>query len=172
MPRWASLRRLTCISGERPSEDALSALLFGRLGILDAFHSRIFFLQTVSTPVRATGKGPAMNEGVQRYFDAVPEERKPLFDKLHALIMGLYPNAEVVMWYRMPTYRAKSGWVAMANQKHWVSLYTNSALHIAEFKAKYPAIRTGKACINFRDTDPVPLAAPKKVVGHAIEHPR
>lgn len=113
-----------------------------------------------------------MNEGVQRYFDMVPEERRPLFDKLHALIMGLYPNAEVVIWYGMPTYRAKSGWVALANQKHYVSLYTNSEHHIAEFNAKYPAIKTGKACINFRDTDPVPLIALKKVVRHAIEHPK
>ena len=33
-----------------------------------------------------------MNKEVQRYVDAVPEERKPLSDKLHALIMGLYPK--------------------------------------------------------------------------------
>ncbi len=113
-----------------------------------------------------------MNYEVQRYLDAVPEERKPLFDQLHTLIMGLYPNAEVVMSYQIPTYRAKSGWVALANQKHYVSLYTCGEHHIAEFKAKYPAIKTGKACINLRDTDPVPLAALKKVIKHAIEQPK
>jgi uncharacterized protein YdhG (YjbR/CyaY superfamily) len=110
-----------------------------------------------------------MNEEVQRYFDAVPEERKPLFNKLHAVIMGAYPNAEVVIWYGMPTYKAMSGWVALANKKHYVTLYTNSAHHIAEFKAEYPAIKTGKACINFKVTDPVPSTALKKVVRHAIE---
>jgi len=112
-----------------------------------------------------------MDKEVQSYVDAVPEERKPLFDKLRALIVGLYPNAEVVMSYRIPTYRAKSGWVALANQKHYVSLYTNSERHIAEFRAQYPAIKTGKACINFKETDPVPAAALKKVIRHAIEHP-
>jgi uncharacterized protein YdhG (YjbR/CyaY superfamily) len=112
-----------------------------------------------------------MNKEVQLYVDAVPDERKPLFDRLHALIMGLYPNAEVVMSYRIPTYRAKSGWIALANQKHYVSLYTSGEHHIMEFKAKYPAIKTGKGCINFKEADPVPVAALKKAIKHAIEHP-
>ena len=89
-----------------------------------------------------------MNKEVQRYVATMPKERKPLFDKLHKLIMGLYPNAEVVMSYKIPTYKAKFGWVALANQKHYVSLYTCGAHHIAEFKAKYPAIKTGTGCIN------------------------
>ncbi len=29
--------------------------------------------------------------------DAVPKERKPLYNKLYALVMGVNPNAEVVM---------------------------------------------------------------------------
>ena len=111
-----------------------------------------------------------MNKEVQRYIDALPEERKPLFLKLQALIVGLYPDAEVLMWYRMPTYRLKPRWVALANQKSYVSLYTNSPLHIAEFKARHPAIKTGKACLNFKVTDVVPAAALKKVIRHAMEH--
>ena len=113
-----------------------------------------------------------MNKEVQLYVDAVPDERKPLFDRLHALIMGLYPNAEVVMSYRIPTYRAKSGWVALGSWKDGVSLYTNGAHHIAEFKAKYPAIKTGKGSINFKITDVVPVAALKRVIRHAIEQPK
>ena len=73
------------------------------------------------------------------------------------------------MWYGMPTYRVKPGWVSLANQKAYVTLYTNSDRHIAAFKAKYPAIKTGKACINFGDTDPVPAAAIKNVVRHAMK---
>ncbi|MGH9941036.1 MAG: iron chaperone [Pyrinomonadaceae bacterium] len=113
-----------------------------------------------------------MNEEVRRYLDAVPEERKPLFDQLHALIMELYPNAEVVLSYQVPTYRAKSGWVALGVWKEGVSLYTNGLHHIAEFKAKYPAIKTGKGSINFKASDVVPVAALKKVIRRAIEHPK
>jgi uncharacterized protein YdhG (YjbR/CyaY superfamily) len=113
-----------------------------------------------------------MNKEVQRYIDPVPEERKPLFLKLQTLILGLYPNAEVLIWYRMPTYRIKPGWVALANQKSYVSLYTNGAHHIGEFKAKYPRIKTGTGCINLKVTDEFPVAALKKVIRHAIEHPK
>jgi len=109
---------------------------------------------------------------VQRYLDAVPEKRKPLILKLHALILGLYPNAEVDLSCRMPTYKAKYGWVALANQKHHVSLYTCGAHHLASFKEKYPGVKTGKGCINLKDTDPFPVAALKQVVRHAIEHPK
>ena len=59
-----------------------------------------------------------MNSEVQDYLDAVPLERKPVVDTLHQLITDLYPAATVDMSYRMPTYKAKDGWVAIANQKH------------------------------------------------------
>jgi hypothetical protein len=48
-------------------------------------------------------------------------------------------------------------------------LYTKNKHHIEDFKAKYPEIMTGKACINFKVTDPVPIAALKKVIKHAME---
>ena len=113
-----------------------------------------------------------MNEEVQRYIDALPEERRPLFEKLQGLIMSLCPNAEVLMWYRMPTYRIKPGWVALANQKHYVSLYTNGAHHIADFKARYPRIKTGAGCINLKVIDEFPVSALRKVIRHAMEHPK
>jgi uncharacterized protein YdhG (YjbR/CyaY superfamily) len=117
-------------------------------------------------------KANVVDTEVQRYMDAVPEERQARFHKLHTLIMDLYPDAEVVMSYRIPTYKAKSGWVGLANQKDYVSVYTNGPQHIAAFKAQHPEIKTGKACINFKDTDAVPIDALKQVVRHAIEDPK
>jgi uncharacterized protein YdhG (YjbR/CyaY superfamily) len=113
-----------------------------------------------------------MNRDVRNYLDRVPDERKGLVETLHAMITGLYPKAEIDMSYRMPTYKAKGSWVAPANQKSYVSLYTCGAHHIAAFKQKYPGIRTGKGCINFRTTDRIPVAALRKVIKHAIEHPK
>ena len=114
----------------------------------------------------------AMNKEVRRYADAIPEDRRPLFDKLHALILGLYPDAEVVMSYQIPTYRAKSGWAALGYWKAGVSLYTNGPHHIAEFKADHSAMKTGKGSINFKASDVVPAGARKKVIKHGIEHPK
>jgi uncharacterized protein YdhG (YjbR/CyaY superfamily) len=110
-----------------------------------------------------------VDKEVRRYLDTVPQDRKPIVEKLHKLIVGLYPRAKVDMTYRMPTYKAKDGWVAIANQKRYVSLYTCGAHHIAEFKEKYPGIRTGKGCINFKVTDQIPVTAVKAVIRHAIE---
>jgi uncharacterized protein YdhG (YjbR/CyaY superfamily) len=107
---------------------------------------------------------------VQRFIDAVPKSRRPLFNKLQALILACYPKAEVLIWYGLLTYRTKSGWVALANKKDYVSLYTDSPSHIAGFKAKYPKAKTGKACINFRLTDPIPEVEIKKVVRNAMEN--
>ena len=72
-----------------------------------------------------------MNQEVQSFMDAVPADRKPLFDRLHALITGLYPDAEVVISNAVPTYRAKPGWVALGYWKSGVSLYTNGPHGIA-----------------------------------------
>ena len=110
-----------------------------------------------------------MNGEVRRYVEAVQDERRPLFDTLQALILGLYPDAEVVISYSIPTYRAKSGWVGLGYWKQGVSVYTNGPHNIAEFKAEHPRIKTGKGSINFKVTDEVPVPALEKVITHAIE---
>jgi uncharacterized protein YdhG (YjbR/CyaY superfamily) len=110
-----------------------------------------------------------MNEEVQLFVDAVPGDRRPLFDRLHAIIMSLYPEASPVMWYRVPTYRTKTGWLALGYWKNGVSLYTNGRHNIAEFKAKHPRIRTGTGSINFGVTDPLPVVSVERVVKHAME---
>mgnify|MGYP001824059942 FL=1 len=97
-----------------------------------------------------------LDPAVAAYFDAVPEKRRPLVDVLHDLITSLYPSAEISLSWGMPTYRRGDGWVSLANQKRYVSLYTCDAGHLAAFKARHPEIRTGKACINFKSMDEIP----------------
>ncbi|MBT8446818.1 MAG: DUF1801 domain-containing protein [Gammaproteobacteria bacterium] len=113
-----------------------------------------------------------MHSDVERYFAALPEARRPLLDQLHALITGLFPAAEISMQYKMPTYRVGEGWVAIANQKRYVSLYTCGAHHLAEFKARHPDVPAGKGCLNFRPAEALPLSDLKQVIRHAIEHPK
>ncbi len=112
----------------------------------------------------------SLEENVGRYFSAVPSDRKDMIYKLHKLIVDLYPTAEISMDYKMPTYRYEEGWVALANQKNYISLYTCSAEHLAEFKKRHPKIKTGKGCINFKPKDPLPTPSLKKVVKHAMSY--
>lgn len=81
----------------------------------------------------------------------------------------MYPEAEAVMWYRMPTWRQGKGWVSLANQKHYVSLYTNGARNLKEFKRDFPGIKTGTGCINFREKDELPEEGVRRVIRHAME---
>ena len=113
-----------------------------------------------------------MPEDVQAYFDALPEARKPRLQKLHDLILQCFPDVEIDMEYKMPTYHHGEGWVAISNQKAYVSLYTCSANHLAEFKQQHPDYKTGQGCINFRAKDDIPETAVKQVVRHAILHPK
>ncbi len=104
---------------------------------------------------------------VDAYIAAAPEGRQPRLREIRSLILGLYPDAEESMEYRMPTYRTRDGWVAVANQKQYVSLYTCDARHLASFKAAYPQIKTGKGCINLRDREPLPEEEIKAVIRSA-----
>lgn len=113
-----------------------------------------------------------MDKAVEQYFEAVSEQRKDRLNSLHQLITSLFPQATVDMKYKMPTYQYDDGWVAIANQKNYISLYTCGYHHIEGFKKSYPQIKTGKGCINFGDEDELPLAEIETVVKHAINHPK
>ena len=113
-----------------------------------------------------------MNSEIKKYMATVPVSRKTKIESLHALITKAFPKATVDMRYKMPTYQFGDGWVAIANQKNYVSLYTRGYHHIESFKSRYPTIKTGKGCINFKDSDPFPLKDIESVVKHAINHPK
>ena len=81
----------------------------------------------------------------------------------------MYPKAVLSMKYKMPTFTQGDGWVAVANQKNYISLYTCSAEHLEGFKMKHPKIKTGKGCINFQDRDGIPLKDLKPVIKSAME---
>lgn len=115
-----------------------------------------------------------MNESaaVESYFDQLPPTRKDKVQVLHGLILERFPDVVVNMQYNMPTYKYAEGWVAVANQKNYVSLYTCSAMHLERFKLQNPVIKTGKGCINFRERDEIPIEDVRDVIEHAILHPK
>ncbi|MCB1874435.1 MAG: DUF1801 domain-containing protein [Chromatiales bacterium] len=106
------------------------------------------------------------------YYAAVPEDRREKLLHLHRLILSLYPDATMKISWRMPSFRNGDGWVAIANQKNYISLYTCGEKHIAGFKKSYPHIKTGKGCINLQDRDPMDDTALAQVIHHAMEQPK
>lgn len=113
-----------------------------------------------------------MDNSVQVYFDAVPDTRQSQIKTLHTAIIECFPDATIDMRYKMPTYSHGDGWVAIANQKNYVSLYTCSAAHLTKFREKHPDYKMGKGCLNFREKDGIPVEDVKAVIRHAILHPK
>lgn len=111
-----------------------------------------------------------MNEEARQYIDAVPEG-KPCFEQLHALILALYPDAEIGMSCQIPTYKTSSGWVALGYWKNGIALYTDDPQHIIEFKDRHPGIKVENGRIHIKSNDALPLVALQQLIRHVIEYP-
>jgi uncharacterized protein YdhG (YjbR/CyaY superfamily) len=90
---------------------------------------------------------------VQAYIDAIPPGHRPLFDRLHQLILQAHPEAEVILSYKMPAYRAGRRRIYVGAWKHGISVYGCQADRDAGFTARHPELVTGKGTIQLRPDD-------------------
>ena len=93
-----------------------------------------------------------MDEAVLRYRDQLDSTQGPLFDRLHRLIIGACPDAEVVLSYGMPTYRIGRRRLNIGVWKHGLSLYV-SPNRDGGFSARHPELAAGKGTIKLRPAD-------------------
>jgi len=106
---------------------------------------------------------------IDAYLDTLTPLRHERGEALDALIRKLAPDAAIDMSFRMPTYRRGEHFVAWASQKRCLSVYTCSAERSAAFRARWPAIKAGVGCVNFKDSDPFPLGDLKTLVRDALK---
>ncbi|PKF58336.1 hypothetical protein CW748_04025 [Alteromonadales bacterium alter-6D02] len=106
---------------------------------------------------------------IEEYLQDSSVIRKNRLEQIIHTIKTLYPTARESMRHKMPTFESSEGWVAVANQKHYISVYTCSAQHIDAFKLKHPTIKTGRGCINFKDKDEIPLKDLQIIIKSAME---
>jgi hypothetical protein len=93
-----------------------------------------------------------MDEAVRRYRDEIDSEQRPVFDRLHRLILATCPDAEVVLSYGMPTYRIGRRSLNVGAWKHGLSLYV-SPNRDGGFSARHPGLASGKGTIRLRPAD-------------------
>lgn len=108
---------------------------------------------------------------LDEYLANIPANRIDRFQAIRSLIKSLYPDATESMRYKMPTYEFKDGWIALGNQKSYVSVYTCGLQHLEAFKAMYPKIKCGKGCINLKDKDQFDIADLRCVIDSAMRQP-
>jgi hypothetical protein len=88
-----------------------------------------------------------MDPGVQHYIDAIPDDHRPLFDRVHRLILQVQPDVSVTMSYKMPTYRIGRRRLFVASWKHGVSFYGWNKDDDGGFAARHPELLSGRSTI-------------------------
>jgi uncharacterized protein YdhG (YjbR/CyaY superfamily) len=95
----------------------------------------------------------AMDDAVRDYIDAIAPEHRPLFDRLHRLILEAQPDAAVVLSYQMPTYKVGRRRLFVGVWKHGLSIYGWQDGRDGGFTARHPELKTHKGTIRLRPED-------------------
>jgi len=99
-----------------------------------------------------------MKGEVQKYIEAIPPEYRPLFDRLHALVLQVHPKAEVGFSYKMPRYKVGPRRIFVAVWKHGVSIYGVGPGADAGFIARHPDLIASRRTIRLRPEDAAALS--------------
>jgi uncharacterized protein YdhG (YjbR/CyaY superfamily) len=94
-----------------------------------------------------------MDAAVRDYIDGIVPEHRPLFDRLHRLILEAHPEAAMVLSYQMPTYRVGDRRLYVGVWKHGVSIYGWGQDRDAGFTARHPELRTSRGTVRLRPED-------------------
>ncbi|HEV2036128.1 MAG TPA: DUF1801 domain-containing protein [Candidatus Dormibacteraeota bacterium] len=112
-----------------------------------------------------------MDKGVRDYIDAIDPEHRPLFDRLHRLVLEEHPDAAVVLSYKMPAYKVGRRRLFVAVWKHGVSIYGWDQGRDAGFVARHPELKTSTGTIQLRSDDAtrIPDEELRDLVRNALE---
>jgi uncharacterized protein YdhG (YjbR/CyaY superfamily) len=94
-----------------------------------------------------------MDDAVRDYVEAIPPEHRPLFDRIHRLVLETRPDATVGLSYKMPVYRVGGRRLFVGVWKHGLSIYGWAQGGDADFLARRPELRGSKATIRLRPAD-------------------
>ena len=101
---------------------------------------------------------------IDSYLAAVPQDMKPVLEKLRQAIKQAAPEAEEVISYGMPAFRYHGMLVYFAAFKNHCSFFPASGLLIKEMATELAAYKTSKGTIQFTIDKPLPAALVKKMV--------
>ncbi|MEU1476940.1 DUF1801 domain-containing protein [Streptomyces sp. NPDC005760] len=94
-----------------------------------------------------------MDADAQTYIDAIDPEHRPLFDRVHRLILGEYPEADVVLAYGMPTYSVGGRRLHVGVWRHGISLYGWDRAAGADLLSRHPDLLSGKGTLRLRSRE-------------------
>ena len=104
------------------------------------------------------GHNGAMDEAVKSYIDGIDPAHRPLFDRIHRLILVAHPDAAVVLSYRIPTYKVGRRRLYVGAWQHGISIYGWGKGGDGGFTERHPELRTSKGTIKLRPRDAAAIA--------------
>ena len=95
-----------------------------------------------------------MDAAAARYIEAIGEHR-PLFDRVHDLILHRHPTADVALSYNMPTYRVGGRSLIVGVWKHGLSIYGLDSAQLARIADVIDrhSLRTSRGTLWIRPAD-------------------
>jgi hypothetical protein len=110
----------------------------------------------------------------EQYLDGLPAERRAEIERVWGLVREHIPKGYTEeIGEKFLSFKAGADWyVALANQKNYISLYLIPLYMFPEMKAKFDAaaskkLKCGKGCINFLRAEELPLEVIGEIVsGH------
>lgn len=87
------------------------------------------------------------------YIAGIDAGHRPLFDRIHRLILTVHPEAAVVISYRIPTYKVGRRRLYVGAWQHGISIYGWAQDRDDGFSARHPELRTSKGTIRLRPQD-------------------
>ena len=88
-----------------------------------------------------------MDAAVRAYADGIATDTRLLFDRIHRLIVGEFPDVEVGISYRMPVYRRAARSLHVGAWKHGVSIYGWPDGGTFSILERHPELSSGKGTL-------------------------
>lgn len=88
-----------------------------------------------------------VDEKAQAYVDAIAPRTRPLFDRVHRLVLEAHPDVDVVLSYAIPTYVVGARRLHVGAWAHGISLYGWQRGRDAGFVARHPELDSGKGTL-------------------------
>jgi uncharacterized protein YdhG (YjbR/CyaY superfamily) len=112
---------------------------------------------------------PGKNSEVDSYLEALAPPRREALAVIRSLVHQVVPDVEETVKYRMPTFE-RDGKVlcSLASQKHYMSLYMDTAL-VEAHRSDLAGLDVGKSCIRFRTLDKLPLDTVRAILQATVQ---
>lgn len=112
----------------------------------------------------------------QKYLDALPPERRKEIERVWAVVRQSMPEGyKEEIGPKFLSFKSGDEWyVALANQKNYISLYLIPIYVFPKLKDKLDnagkKLNCGKSCINFQRAEQLPLELIEEIIGaHSAE---